>query len=202
MKKSLKIVGVRTIFNIDRPIVVFDVANHPAIVRNPKQALVDMQNSGRCLGISSDALSRGIEGMNAHAKGLFTKALLRTRGANIEGDFTVVKAGDKYVPNDNHPIFTDKSYPGFGTLKSGETLTADKDGVWVDGFCTIPETDAELNREADADAYANVRVAMLGLSMDVPTAVAETLPDAEAQALPNPTAQEAFGAKEETAKVK
>ena len=49
MRKSLVIQAVRPIFNIERPVVVFEVLGHEAIVRNPKQALIDLQNSGRAL---------------------------------------------------------------------------------------------------------------------------------------------------------
>jgi len=192
--KTLRITGVRTIFNIARPIVVFEVAGHPAIVRNPKQALIDMQNGGLCLDINAADFANGIEGVNPYTKAKFQKALLRRKGGLIEGEFTVVKAGDKYIPNDSHPIFTDKNYAGFGTLKAGESLIADKDGVWVDGFCTISETDAELEREANAEAYANARVSMLGGFGAAPVAVAESLPSAESLDLPqDTTANEAFG---------
>ena len=159
-QKSLKIAGVRTIFNIGSPIVVFDVQGHPSIVRNPRQALVDLQNGARALDIPLDALSNGVENMNPYYKGELQKALLRCKGATIEGNFTVVKAGDKYYPADNHPVFTDAKHPQYGNIKQGESLIAEKDGVWVDGFCTIAETEQDLAREADANAWARVRGAM------------------------------------------
>lgn len=197
--KALKITNVRPVFNGKNattgkpvnPIVIFDVQGHPSIVRNPRQALIDLQNSGRALSLNVDDFSNGIERVNPFVRGIFQKALLRCKGAIIEGDFTVTKAGDKYYPQDNHPVFTDKNHPQFGTIKTGEPLIAEKDGVWVNGFCTIPETNDELDREANAEAYANARVSMLGMSMAVPTAVEETLPSAEDVAT-QATASEAF----------
>lgn len=53
MRKSGVISNVRTIFNIAKPIVVFELHGQEAIVRNPKQALIDLQNSGRALDINA-----------------------------------------------------------------------------------------------------------------------------------------------------
>lgn len=191
MKKSLLITGVRLILNIEKPIVVFEVANHEPIVRNPKQALTDLQNSGRGLEIDTRLFANGIENVNPYAKAQFQKALLRTRGAIIEGDFSVVKAGEKYFPNDTHPVFTDKNHPQFGTIQKGEGLIADKGGVYVEGFCTIAETDTELDREANANAYAQARVAMSSAFASIPLPTMETL-DTPESVVPTATASEAF----------
>lgn len=189
MKKSLQITGVRTILTIAKPIVVFEVANHESIIRKPRQALNDLQNSGRALEIDAKLFANGIEHVNPFVKAIFTKALLRTKGAILEGDVTPIKAGEKYYPNDNHPVFTDKNHPDFGKIEKGEFLIADKGTVYVEGFLTIAETEAELDREANANAYAMARVSMSSAFANAPMPVAEVLETPEPITA---TASEAF----------
>ena len=75
MRKSLVIQAVRPIFNIERPVVVFEVLGHEAIVRNPKQALIDLQNSGRALDVNINEFAGGIETVSPATRALFVQAL-------------------------------------------------------------------------------------------------------------------------------
>lgn len=169
MRKSLKITNVRNIFTIEKPIVVFEVENHEALVRNPKQALIDLQNSGRALSISPNALDNGIEGVSQKVKAEFIEALLDTVGAEVTGEISRTKAGDKYTPNETHPIFTDKKHPKFNTIKLGDSLVAEKDSVWVEGFLSIFLTEKEKFRREASKEYAKAMMAMMGIDAPVVT---------------------------------
>lgn len=197
MKKSFQIVAVRPILNIDKPIVVFELAGADSLVRNPKQALVDLQNSGRALNINPKAFANGIENANATDIANFTTALLDCQGAVVSGDMTFTKAGDSYVIRAGHPVLTDNTHPSFGKVKEGDSLKAEKDGVWVDGFLSIPLTEQEKMRR---DVSGNIATALMalygfgGATASAPVAIqAAVAYDNDTVDLPTATADEAFG---------
>ena len=178
MKKSFVITAVRPILAIANPIVVFEVQGGAPIVRNPKQAVTDLQNSGLLLDVDYKVFADGIENVPQAIKAQFISALHECRGATIEGDITFTGAGEMYIPNDTHPIFTSKDYPGFGSIKKGGQLKAEKDTVWVDGFCTITLTSNVTMMNKVASEVAKGFMAMYGFG-------AVTAPQA-VQALPVP----------------
>ena len=171
MNKSLRITGVKTIFNIERPIVVFEVQGHEPIVRNPKQALIDLQNSGRALELNVADFAGDLKYVNPALKGILTKALLRCTNATLSGDIKAFKAGDKYEITKGHPALVDKNHPMFNKVKEGDTLSAEKDGVWVEGFLSIPETQDEMLREEIGSQIAKSFIMMYNFA---PPAVAST----------------------------
>jgi len=162
MQKSLTITGVKNIANIAQPIIVLEVQGHPAIVRNPKQMLTDLTNSFRCVGVTSTQDPR------------FAQELGKLFGATLTGDLRAYKAGDKYVVTEGHPALTDRNHKDYGKVKLGEQLVAEKDGVWVEGFLSIPKTFAEQQLEANATAYASVMAAFMGITAPTATFVPET----------------------------
>ena len=197
MKKSFQIANVRPIFNIDKPIVVFELVGGDAIVRNPKQAITDLQNSGRALDINPKAFVGGIEGLDANTKAKFISALFDCNGAVVTGDVTNTKAGDKYVIRAGHPALTDATHASYGKVKEGDSLVAEKDGVWVDGFLSIPLTEQEKMRRDVSGNISSALMAMYGFGGATP--VAQSAPNSlEASYevendLPTQTAHEAFG---------
>ena len=203
MKTALQIVGVRTIFSIDKPIVVFDVVGHDSIVRNPRQAITDLQNSGRALDIDVKEFSRGIENVSQGTREKFIKALMYCNGKTLTGDIKTVKAGDEYVVTGNHPALVDPTHEAFGKVKEGGSLKATKDGVWVEGFLTIPLTQNDELMDNVASKIANAFASAFGMSLAVPTAqVRETPLDEDTKALPTPEATEAFAPATATASAK
>lgn len=197
MKKSFQIANVRPILNIDKPIVVFELTDGNAIVRNPKQALTDLQNSGRALGINPRAFANGVEGADAKAKEDFISALFDCNNAVGTGDITNTKAGDKYVVRAGHPALTDASHAQYGKVKEGESLVAEKDGVWVEGFLSIPLTEQEKMRRDVSGTFASALMAMYGFNGGAQ--VAQSAPASleasysEVNDLPQATTEEAFG---------
>ena len=159
--KNFQIIAVRTIFTTDRPVVVFELAGAPAILRAPKLALIDLQNSGRALKLPSNCLDGGLAYMHPAQKEVFIQALLGTVGATLSGEIDTLKAGDTYVVTKGHPALTDPTHKGFG-VKEGGTLVTEKGGQWVNGFLSIPFTPAELMRKEIADASAVSIMAMFG----------------------------------------
>lgn len=207
MKKSLQIVGVRTIFNIDKPIVVFEVAGHEAIVRNPKQALTDLQNSGRALDINANALTNSIEGLDPSTKASFVQALLDCIGAVLAGDIQSFSIGDEYAIREGHPAVTNQAHPMFGKVKIGDKLKAETNGVWVEGFLSIPLTEQEKMRRDISGNISKAIMQMYGFGATVPAPVAVPQGNAfgaeepeVAGAIPSATADEAFGTSTANAK--
>ena len=198
MKKSFQIVSVRPILNIDRPIVVFEVAGNEPIVRNPKQALTDLQNSGRALEIDATAFSGGYNAVPQMIKAQFIQALFDCAGATITGDITNIKAGDEYTVTAGHPALTDTNHPHYNKVKEGGKLKAEKDGVWVEGFLSIPLTPAELLRRDMSTKMAQTMMQLMGLAGSAPVAAAPIANDAfdtDPVGIPAGTAAEAFGGK-------
>lgn len=206
MKKSLQITGVRTIFSITKPIVVFEVGNHQAIVRNPKQALTDLQNSGRGLRVSPNALANGVEGLNPVDREAFIDALLACQGKTLTGDIQAFKAGDEYTVSAGHPALTNENHPMFGQVKEGSKLKAEADGVWIEGFLSIPVMPEERLMQESARQFATVMAQMFGFAGNTPQAVpaigggegdsnAFGADEGAEGNIPKATAEEAFGAK-------
>lgn len=144
MQTARQISNVKFITNIPKPVVVFELAGHPAVVRNLQQALTDLQNSGRALNVTNVNDPR------------FRKACIDTVGATLNGDLKVFKAGDKYTVTAGHPDIAT------GIAKEGDTKIAEKDGVWVEGFLQIPLTMLERQMEMNANSYAEFMGNLLG----------------------------------------
>lgn len=206
MKTTLLITGVRTILNIDRPIVVLDVVGNEPVIRTPKELLTDMQNSGRALAINPAEFKHGYEFVPQATKALFIQASMDLAGATLTGDITNNKAGDSYVIEAGHPALTDSTHKLYGSVKEGDKALIEKDGVRVEGFLSIPLTQQELYRRDITSLMASSMLATLGIT-SAPAQVAETVVNAEPElgsqvAEPTASAEEAFGkpAKVEVAK--
>lgn len=158
MKKSLQIVSVRPILSIDKPIIVLEVLGHEAIVRNPRQMLTDLQNSGRALDINPKAFHNGYENADGLSKSLFISACHEVQGAVLTADVKAFKAGDVYTLTEGHPLVVS------GQAKIGETQKAEKDGVWVEGFMSIPLTADERLENKIANKYAEAMLRLRGLT--------------------------------------
>lgn len=193
MNTSFRVTNVRIIAkNVAKPVVVFEQANKPAVLRNPKQALIDLQNSGRALGIDEAEFANGYENVSHATKAEFIEALLDTIGATITADLTYVKAGDKYAIGASHPALTDKKHPSYGKVKkAGDTLLAEKDGVWVEGFMSIPLTQEEKMNRSVSREVANIMAKAFGGFQSAPATSRRPLSieEEEADALNS----EAFG---------
>lgn len=198
MRKSFVISNVRTIFSIAKPIVVFEVQGGDAIVRNPKQALIDLQNSGRALSINPVEFAHGIEAVSQDTKAKFITALLDTVGAVVSGDITPVKKGDTYVANEYSSVITDSSHPLFNKVKVGDVVTVEADSSpRVEGFLSIPLLEQDKMRRDLTAAMADKMLVMFGFGQQVPQAsapVAYANPlEEQAPAMPTATEAEAFG---------
>lgn len=167
MKKSLQIVAVRPILNIDKPIVVLEVLGHEAIVRNPRQMLTDLQNSGRALDINPKAFHAGYENADGLSKATFISACHEIQGATLTADVKAFKAGDVYELTEGHPLVVS------GQAKVGDKQKAEKDGVWVEGFMSIPLTADERLDNKIANKFAEAMLRLRGFG--APQAQAETV---------------------------
>jgi hypothetical protein len=175
--KTAIITNVKTIFTTDKPVVVFELANGEAILRAPKLALIDLQNSGRALTLPSNCLDNGLAYLHPAQKALFISSLLECRGATTTGDISTTKPGDTYVD------------------REGNTKTIEKGGLRVEGFLSIPLTDREVMLNKTADASALVLMAMFGFGA-MPTAQS-SVPVIEAPVTSDLIANEAFGNEED-----
>ena len=199
MRKSGVISNVRTIFNIAKPIVVFELHGQEAIVRNPKQALIDLQNSGRALDINANEFANGLENVSQGTKAKFITALFDVVGATLSGDITPVRKGDTYVATEFSACITDKNHAQFGKVKVGDTVTILEDSSpRVEGFLSIPLLEQDKLRRDLTSAMAEKMMNMFGFGANVPQAsapVAYGNPVDDAQAVvPTATEAEAFGA--------
>lgn len=185
--KTLTITNVRPILGIDKPVVVFEVLGHEAIVRNPKQAFTDLRNGGRLLDVPENAFVNGYERADQYSKTKFLEALHATRGAQLIGDVRAFKAGDTYVLTEGHPDVV------ANLAKVGDTKKAEKDGVWVEGFLSIPLTGQESLNRMVASNIADAMLRMYGFGA-TPQAVsapqAEVMPTGAPEAV---SATEALG---------
>lgn len=172
METTKQITGVKVIMNIAKPIIVFQLAGHADVARNPKQALTDLQNSGRALGIASTNDPR------------FVEEIHNCVGALLSGDLRAFKAGDEYTIGEGHPALTDRTHPLFGKVNLGDKQRAEADGVWVEGFLSIPKTDAEKLRGMIASETGRLMAQFMGFGTPVAnvaaTPASETfVPEAE-----------------------
>lgn len=187
MNNSFQITGVRAILNIERPIIVLEVAGGNNIVRNPKQMLTDLQNSFRASKIDPKAFANGYANADQFAKQAFIAELSKLNKATIQGDIRQVKAGDEYEVSEGHPALTDAKHPAFG-VKLGEKLKAEKDGVWVEGFLSIPFTEQEQLRTELTDKTATLLAQMMGIGS---TAFASSQPTQQFLTIEEPTEDDA-----------
>lgn len=174
MNKSLQITKVRVIVNakVERPIVVLETAQGIDVVRSPKLMLIDLQNSGRGLDIAPSAFDNGIENASQDVRASFQTACLDCIGATLTGDITERKAGDEYVVTGNHPALVDKNHKNYGKVKDGETLKAEKDGIHVEGFLSIPLTEQEKMRRDVSGNISKALMSMYGFGTTAPAPVA------------------------------
>jgi hypothetical protein len=196
--KTLNVTQVKVIFNekVEKPIVVFVTAEGIDIARTPKQALLDLQNSGRGLDLSPNTFDRGLANVSNQQIGAFKKALFGCIGAQVSGEIKPFKAGDTYEYTEGHPALTDKSHPDYGKAKLGGYGTAENDGVWVDQFLSIPQSMLERQVEANANVLADRFAVMFGLA---PQQTQQTTIDVyEEPAEEEVISQEAIGSKKET----
>lgn len=156
MNKSLLITNVKVITKIEKPIVVLETQGHEPIVRSLTQFLTDLQNSGRALNVRSVTEPAFIDACHAVV------------GATVTGDITPYKAGSKYKLDATHPDVV------AGKANVGDEKAADKDGVRIEGFLSIPLTFMERQVKANADAYATFMGNMFGAMMNIAPAVSAT----------------------------
>jgi len=142
--KTFQITNVKTIFSTDKPVVVFEVAGAEAILRAPKLALIDLQNSGRALKLPANCLDGGLQYLHPAQREVFILALLECKGAELIGDVHMTKPGDTYVD------------------REGVTKTIEKGGQRVEGFLSIPYTAQEKFMRQTAEASATSFMAMFG----------------------------------------
>lgn len=185
--RTLKISQVKTIFSdkVEKPIVVFVTVQGIEIARTPKQALLDLQNSGRALNLSPNLFDRGLGGVSVQDLGLFKKALFACVGAEVSGEIKPFKKGDTFIYTEGHPALTDRNHKNFG-VKLGDKGVAESDGVWVEQFLSIPETQQEALVDAIATKTAGLFANMFGMSVPSTTSapvldVYETETDEEEQ---------------------
>ncbi len=163
MQTTAFIKVVKTVFNTTKPVVVFELTNGLTVFRYPKQALIDMQNSGRALDIHPTALDRGIDGLSPADRQNYITALLDCTNAQLTGDIISYKAGDDYEITAQHPSITDKNHTDYGKVKVGDKKQAEKDGNRVEGFLFIPLTEAEKMRRSVSVNIAQAMMQMYGL---------------------------------------
>ena len=209
MQTTAFITVVKTVFNHTKPVVVFELSNGTTLFRYPKQALIDLQNSGRALNLSPNALDRGLSALSPFERNDFQTALIECANAQLTGDIISYKAGDEYEITAQHPSITDKSHTDYGKNKVGDKKKADQDGNRVEGFLFIPLTEAEKLRRDMSVNMAKAMMQMYGLgNTPMPIAVqpiAETTvspklgttEDAfeDISSIPAVTAEKALGAK-------
>ncbi len=186
MNKALRITGVKVITKIERPVVVFETTGG-AVVRALKLAFIDLQNSARALRLPSDCLDRGFTAMHPAQREVFIMALHECVGATLSADITDYKAGDAYAVRAGHPALTDPKHKDYGKVKKeGDTLVAEKDGRYIDGFLSIPLTREEQMINKSADAFGMSMMAMFGFNApSAPTAIsAQTVVDVEHEDVP------------------
>ena len=172
---------------------MFEVVGHEAIVRNPKQAFTDLRNGGRLLDLPETAFANGYEGADQYSRTKFLDALHATRGAQLTGDIRAFKAGDTYTLTAGHPKVVANE------AKVGDTAKAEKDGVWVEGFLSIPLTPQERLNGMVASTMADAMMRLYGFGAPA-QAVA---PQAEAMPIAEPVTtavSEALGEKATTGK--
>lgn len=179
MKTVAQITAVKLIMGGKKPVVVFELNTGQTLFRYPKQALIDLQNSTRALSIPQHAFDNGIQSANAIDRETFQVALGDCIGAVITADIISHKAGDTYVVEANHPSITDKSHPDYGTAKVGDQKIAEKDGNRIEGFISIPLTDAEKMRRDVSKNIATAMMQMYGFgNAPAPIAIQPTVVDA------------------------
>lgn len=156
MSTTKVITGVRVIMGIERPVIVFKLDGFPDVVRNPKQALTDLQNSGRITTVKSTNDPRFAEEIHACV------------GATLTGDLKAYKAGDEYTVTAGHPEIAS------GKANLGDKRLAEKEGVWVEGFLSIPLSDKEKMMNKMARESAFVMLDMFGFASTPTLDVAAT----------------------------
>jgi hypothetical protein len=155
MNKQFRIVRVRKITNIDKPIVVFDVeGKSKGIARTPKQVILDLQNSLRLPTNVTDINDPRVD-----------NALRKCIGGTVSGDIKFFKAGDKYEVQEGHPALTDKSHEMFGKVKVGDELTASSDGAWVEGFLNLEYSQQNAMMTEVASGIAETFASIFGSSL-------------------------------------
>lgn len=139
MKKTLVIKSVNYIEEVEKPFVVLRFDNYPEVLVRPMQLLLALHNGGQA-GYAQNANSPFLR-----------KAFVSARGCEIEGDFIISKPGDKYIPTEKHPVFTDPNHPKYGTIKLGEALVVEKGASFIEGIPTVYPSMAIQQMEINAE---------------------------------------------------
>lgn len=160
-------------------LVVLAVPNHAkGIAREPKQFLIDLQNSGilptSVTSIQHPAYQQAVMDFK---RGLY-------RGYVVTGDLKYNNIGDKFVLGANHPEVLDKN----SKAKAGDVREATSEGFWVEGFLSLQPSDSLANamilaREARKEQLAQNFMSNPFGNVEVPTA---SIPDAVADAVGAP----------------
>ncbi len=191
MQTTSFITVVKTVFNHTKPVVVFELSNGTTLFRYPKQALIDLQNSGRALNLSANALDRGLAALSPFERSDFQTALIECANAQVTGDIITYQAGDEYEITAQHPSITDKSHADYGKNKVGDKKVAKEAGNRIEGFLFIPLTEAEKLRRDMSVNMAKAMMQMYGLgSVPAPMAVSAPIDTTASPKLG--TAEEAF----------
>lgn len=146
--------GQRPLLNL----VVIRLANNkPPVIRQMKQFLEDMKKSGL---ITDDVRSL------QHPK--LVKLIPHLRNGIVEGEITHHKAGDKWTVTENSSVITDPTHEMYGKVAVGDQLDYETDGTRVaEGFLFLEPNDRYLNRQAQAEALAEITASVTGLYGDV-----------------------------------
>lgn len=121
------------------------------------------------------------------------QALKKFRKGTLEGDISVVKAGDPYTVTAKSQAMTNPKHPMFGKIKVGDTLPREKDGIEIKGFLELFESDRELDSRNYGLSKATLEMEMydmsLGMSLtedieeDIVDELADELTEAEMEAM-------------------
>lgn len=170
MEKELRIVRVQPITRGANPVIVLHVEgqNQP-IVRQPKQLIEDLIQSGR---LPAD-VKKYDELVDLEARNL--------RGKVAYGNVRVFKAGEEYIVNEFSSAVTDPNHELYGKVKVGQKAKHQTDGVWVEGFLDIPLTRTEIKERLAELRETRAKVATNDDwfdDEDVPTPVSATAKEA------------------------
>lgn len=125
-------------------VVVIRLTNGTTIVRQLKPFVIDLQNSGRMLGINPDTITSVTHPM-------IGAECAKLKGGKVEGDYKMVHEGEEY--EDTNP-----ASPEFGKMKKYKT-----DFIRVEGFLDVTPSEDVLQREENAVATANLSAQLKGL---------------------------------------
>lgn len=139
--------------NVDTPFFLITIAtgkNGKGIVRTLNQFQNDLENSNLLV------LPQG-EVMKPHSRKV-QRVLRSIRNGSVNGDFKFVEAGSTYIVEQFSSAHINDGVP------VGTEMKRESDGYRVEGFLSIDPSDAQLQREENAEAYAEVAASFAGTS--------------------------------------